>query len=82
MVKDHSDSHIGYSFRLAARIILYASSHRHENTYHSLCYTIRGVLAGTRRSDDPSHHVVLYNVDKSKNIKDQSMWTCYYAIRM
>ena len=25
MVKDHSDSHIGYSFRLAARVLLYAS---------------------------------------------------------
>ena len=35
--------HIGYSFRLAARVLLYASSHRQDNTYHS-----RGVLAGTR----------------------------------
>ena len=33
--------HIGYSFRLAARVILYAS-------YHGLCYTIRGALTGTR----------------------------------
>ena len=32
--------HIGYSFRLAARVILYASSHRQDNTYHGLCYTI------------------------------------------
>ena len=30
--------HIGYSFRLAARV-LYASSHRQDNTYHILCYT-------------------------------------------
>ena len=44
MVKDHSDSergnplrHIGYSFRLAAR----------DNTYHGLCYTSCGALAGT-----------------------------------
>ena len=42
IVKDHSDSdrgnplpHIGYSFRLAARVLLYASSHRQDNTYHS-----------------------------------------------
>ena len=31
--------HIGYSFRLTARVLLYAPSHRQENTYHSLCYT-------------------------------------------
>ena len=37
MVKDHSDSergnpcrHKGYSFRLAARVLLYALSHRHD----------------------------------------------------
>ena len=55
MVKDHSDivrketrcRHIGYSFRLAARVLLYAPSH---STYHGLCYTSRGALAGTRNS--------------------------------
>ena len=73
MVKDHSDNeritscrHMGYSFRLAAKVILYASSHRQESTYHGFCYTSRGALAGTRystmcppmkdRSGDPSHH--------------------------
>ena len=50
MIKNHSDSHIGYSFRLAARVLLYASSHRQDNTYHSLCYTSHGALAGTRNS--------------------------------
>ena len=51
--------HIGYSYRLAARVLLYAPSHRQDNTYHGLCYTSRGALAGTRnspmkdRSDDP-----------------------------
>ena len=39
--------HIGYSYRLAARVLLYAPSHRQDNTYHSLCYTSRGALAGT-----------------------------------
>ena len=58
--------HIGYSYRLAARVLLYAPSHRQDNTYHGLCYTSRGALAGTRnssmgppmkdRSDDPPHH--------------------------
>ena len=42
--------HIGYSFRLAARVLLYASSHRQDNTYHGLCYAKRGALAGTRNS--------------------------------
>ena len=48
--------HIGYSFRLAARVLLYASSHRQENTYHGHCYTSRGALAGTRNSSmGPPH---------------------------
>ena len=42
--------HIGYSYRLAARVLLYAPSHRQDNTYHSLCYTSRGALAGTRNA--------------------------------
>ena len=42
--------HMGYSFRLAARVLLYASSHRQDNTFHGLCYTSRGALAGTRNS--------------------------------
>ena len=54
MVKDHSDSekgnHIGYSYRLTARVLLYASSHRQDSTHHGLCYTSRGALAGTRNS--------------------------------
>ena len=42
--------HIGYSFRLAARILLYAPSHRQDNTYHGLGYTSRGALAVMRNS--------------------------------
>ena len=63
MVKDHSDSlketrcrHINYSYRLTARVLLYAPSHRQDNTYHGLCYTSRGALAGTRNSSmGPPH---------------------------
>ena len=45
MVKDNSD-----------RVILYASSHRQDTTYHSLCYTSHGALAGTRNSSmGPPH---------------------------
>ena len=40
--------HIGYSYRLTARVLLYAISHRQDNTYHCLCYTSRGALAGAR----------------------------------
>ena len=48
--------HMGYSFRLAARVLLYAPSHRQDSTYHGLCYTSRGALAGTRNSSmGPPH---------------------------
>ena len=48
--------HIGYSYRLTSRGILYAPSHRQDNTYHGLCYTSRGALAGKRNSSmGPSH---------------------------
>ena len=59
MVKDHSDSERGnmdYSIRLTARVLLYAPSHRQDSTYHDLCYTSRGALAGTRNSSmGPPH---------------------------
>ena len=55
MVKDHSDSERGnplppihgllLSFS-SNRVLLYAPSHRHDSTYHGLCYTSRGALAG------------------------------------
>ena len=58
MVTDDTDSkrlethchHICYSFWLAARVLLYASFHRQDNTYHSLCFTSRGALAAMRNS--------------------------------
>ena len=46
-----------YSFRLAARVLLYTSS----NTYHGLCYTSRGALTDIiirwvgRKRDEPTH---------------------------
>ena len=54
--------HIGCSYRLAARVLLYAPSHRQDSTYHNLCYTSRGALAGMRNSSvdtwriDPTTH--------------------------
>ena len=54
-----------YSFRLAARVILHATSHRQDSTYHGLCYTSHGALAGTRNSSmgppwriDLVHHTI------------------------
>ena len=42
--------HIGYSYRLTAKVLLYAPFHRQDNTYHSLCYTSPGTLAGAINS--------------------------------
>ena len=71
MVKDHSVKtethccHMGYSFQLTARVLLYAPSHRQDSTYHGLCYkswstgwTEKYLNGSTRkvRSDDSSHH--------------------------
>ena len=47
--------HIGYSFRLTVRVLLYAPSHRQDSTYHGLCYTSRGAR-GTRNSSMGSPH--------------------------
>ena len=54
---------MGRSFRLTARVLLYAPSHRQDDTYHGLCYTSSGARAGTRNSSmgppwriDPTTH--------------------------
>ena len=50
-MKDRSvDHYIGYHFRLAARVLLYAPSHKQDITYHGFCYTSRGAQSGTRNS--------------------------------
>ena len=57
MVKDHLDSERGnpllphgLPFLLVAKVPLYASSHRQDNTYYGLCYTNCGALAVMRNS--------------------------------
>ena len=47
---------MGYSFRLTARVILYAPSHRQDSTYHGLCFASRGALVGTRNSSIGTPH--------------------------
>ena len=50
------ETRCSHSYRLTARILLYAPSNRQDNTYHGLCYTSRGALAATRNSSmDPPH---------------------------
>ena len=39
-----------YSFRLAAKDLLYAPSHRQDSTYHGICHTNCGALTRTRDS--------------------------------
>ena len=51
MVKDHSDSKRGnllppHGLLFSSKVFLYAPSHRQDRTFHSLCYTSRGGLAG------------------------------------
>ena len=58
--------HIGYSYRLTARVLLYAPSHRQDNTYHGLCYTSRGALAGTKNSSMGT--LFSFRVTKKHNI--------------
>ena len=52
--------HIGYSYRLTAKIILQAPSNRHDNTYHGLCYTfvehwLEGEIAQWVEYNDYTH---------------------------
>ena len=70
MVKNHSyreranplPPH-GLLYPITARVLLYASSHRQNDTNNGLCYTSRGALVGTRNSPmgppwriDPATH--------------------------
>ena len=58
MVKNHSYSETGNPlpthgllFQISKQgFFLYAPSHRQDSTYHGLCYTSRGALAGTINS--------------------------------
>ena len=62
--------HIGYSYRLTARVLLYAQSHRQDNTYHGLCYASRGALAGTRNSSMGSKCIFYLKLE---------LKSCYYG---
>ena len=54
VTKETRYRHIGYSYRLTARVLLYAPSHRQDNTY--FVTPVGGALAGTRNSSmGPPH---------------------------
>ena len=75
--------HIGYSYRLTARVLLYAPSHRQDNTYDGLCYTSRGALAGSRtdwneilcppNGTDPSTHCTMSERSTSVTVMDTAV---------
>ena len=60
--------HMGCSFRLTARVLLYTPSHRQDSTYHSLCYISRGVFAGVPNSFITSLQLMVkYTADMQLN---------------
>ena len=63
---------IGFSFRLTARVILYAPSHRQGSTYHGLCCTSRGALAGKRKIAQWVHPMKDRSDDHERTLLPQS----------
>ena len=59
---------MGYSFRSAARVLLYVPPHRQDSTYHDLCYTSRGALAGTNKATVSSKKTKTKNNNNNKQI--------------
>ena len=85
---------MGYPFRLAASVLLYAPSHRQDSTYNGLCYTSSGTLAGTRmlRLTTPLQYfdLVIFMTHNKEDIFGREMWLnhldstrnlycCFYA---
>ena len=66
--------HIGYSFRLAARVLLYAPSHRQDNTYHCLCYTSRGALATITKALGIIIIIIIITLLKSRPLVTILQW--------
>ena len=71
-------SHIGYSYRLTARVLLYAPSHRQDNTYHSLCYTSHGALAGMKNQNQNKVYIVLYEETKT----NKTVYLLHYLVKI
>ena len=83
MVKDHSDSEKGNPLpphRLLLSInskgsFIYIPSHRQDNTYHSLCYTSCGALAGTRNSSKGPQFSYKLHQNKHGSVNNEMLMT-------
>ena len=81
MVKDHSESERRNPlpprrllFPIKARDLSYAQSHRQDSTYHGLCYTSRGAMAGTRNSSmDPPRQIDLIDPPRTDPTTHRTM---------
>ena len=69
------------SYHGATSRSLYAPSHRQDSTYHSLCYTSRGALAGTRNSSmgGPHEGSIRRPIAPSRSPSQQRMLTVYLS---
>ena len=74
--------HMGYSFRLTARVLLYAPTPRQDSTYHNLCYTSRGALASWRNSSmGPPHEGSIERKGIHHNIITSILKEYYFPAR-
>ena len=73
--------HIGYFFWLTARVLLYAPSHRQDSTYHGLCCTSHGALAGTRNSSmGPRHGIYIKEpMERVAHVAAVGFLSCYLS---
>ena len=79
IVREETCCHMGYTFRLAARYLLYAPSHRQDGTYHGLCYTRRRALAGTRNTLNIKYKLSVYHSFIKRDIVDIKILSCQTA---
>ena len=97
MTSDHSDSRRGSLLQSHGLLFLLSSnasficSISQDRTYHGLCYTSRGTLAGMRnssmrdRSNNPSHHkrtlyiAALYTTNTQKYKHYHIMFNCLFV---
>ena len=81
---------MSYYFRLAARDLLYASSHRQISTYHGLCYIICcGRLAGTRNNSICKSQIsfrieysIIYEWNRISNISRKKNTQASHSIQL
>ena len=65
---------MGYSFRLAARVLLYAPSHRQDNTYHGLFrYALTRLRVASHRL---SVEMERWNKPNPILLEDRTCYTC------